>query len=355
MYVLAKGLQALGWTVAVASGGQEKEHSFGPERFEAEGISHFYVSFLGFSNRNQPLDALRAVHKLWHVVSEFRPHIIHVQWRSTGPYAKLLHLLRAVSFVSTLHLEGIPASPVKRLFSFWGRRAIAISTETKQDLIHTFGLSQERVRLIYNGVDTEYFRKPTASERAEARAHYSLKPEHLVLCSIGRLAYVKGHDLLLDALSQLSNPNIKTLIAGTGELKQTLIQKTKDLQLENTVQFLGHTDSRRVLWAADICVMPSRQEGFGLVTAEAMLCGVVNIRSLTGGTLDLLDPGKTGVVISKEDSHAIADAVRQLCDNALRNRLADNAHTKALNTFSAMKMAKDTAHVYADVLKEKGT
>ena len=74
----------------------------------------------------------------------------------------------------------------------------------------------------------------------------------------------------------------------------------KGAGIAGQVQFLGYTDSRHVLWASDVCVLPSRQEGFAVAIIEAMLCGVVPIRTPAAGAAEQIDDGTNGFIVPFE-------------------------------------------------------
>lgn len=199
MMTLAKGLMPRGHEVALASHGQLQNHSHGPSWFEANGIKHYFVPFpgirLGVRNIGCALNSLLATLS---AAREFRPDLLHVHFRSTSPYAQAIRLRYGIPFVTTLHLDQIPSSTVFRMLSFWGERAIAISRETRDYLEHEFGVPSNKIRVIYNGVDEQYFRPPTERERMQARQELGVRAEDYVASLIGRLERVKGHDVLIN-------------------------------------------------------------------------------------------------------------------------------------------------------------
>jgi len=141
--------------------------------------------------------------------------------------------------------------------------------------------------LICHGVETDHFRVPSLQERLDARATFDLKPKAKVISLIGRLYPIKGHDILVQSLAILRNQgiNVIALCAGAGNQQEqdSIIKQATQLGVSDLVRLLGFTDPRQVLWASDVLVLPSRLEGFGWVIPEAMLCGVVPVRTPGGG------------------------------------------------------------------------
>ncbi|HHV61374.1 MAG TPA: glycosyltransferase family 4 protein [Firmicutes bacterium] len=354
MMTLGQGLLARGVQVAVASGGRVGIHTHGPEWFSSHGIQHYQVPFpdqrISLRNVRNAIASLRAIRR---VVADFRPDIVHVHFRSTSPYAQYIHYSYGIPFVSTLHLEGIPSGPLYRLGSFWGSTAIAISSETKEYLIKSFGVSSDRVRVIHNGVDETYFRPPTASERRNARAMLGVGLNSPVISLIGRLEPVKGHDVLIRALRGLRTMGVKAIavMAGEGSRRQELEKLATDAGVGDQVRFPGYIDSRTVLWASDALALPSRKEGFALVVVEAMMCGVIPIRTPAAGAADQIKDGMNGFIIPFEDHKALADVfLRLIRDENLRRNVSAAASESARRNFSQRKMVEETLKVYNEVL-----
>jgi L-malate glycosyltransferase len=276
MMTLAQGLQKQGWEVAIASAGIFGDHALGPAWFEAHGITHFTVTY---SSRN-PLTLLAQAIKTLRVVRTFKPDLLHVHWRISSAYSQLVQLTQGIPFVSTLHLLGIGESRVHQLFSYWGRRTIAISSECRDYLEDAFHLPPNRIDLIFNGADASHFRVPSHGERHEARTLFGIGDGECVISLTGRLETVKGHALVLQAVAPLikQGADITLLFAGEGSQRDHLVVLANELGLSDRVRFLGHTDPRQVLWASDISVLPSYKEGFPLSTVESMLCGVPTVK-----------------------------------------------------------------------------
>lgn len=354
MMTLALGLRNQGCEVAVASSGQVQEHFHGPGWFEAHGIRHFDVPFPAYSRLRRDLGrALGAVAALGRAVKAFRPDIMHVHWRSTSPYARAVSAWHGLPFVSTIHLEQIPAGAY-RFISFWGSRVIAVSSETRRLLVDSFGVDPARIRIVYNGADPEWFRPPNEEERRGARQALGLRGDEKVVCLIGRLERVKGHDVLLRALGRLRRKGmkVKAVFAGSGgEREQITALASREGVLDDLVM-PGYADTREVLWASDVCTLPSRVEGFPLVVVEAMLCGVVPIRTPAGGATDQIDDGVNGFIVPFDDDDSLAERIRMLLENdGLRGRMAHHARLKALRCFTTDRMVSATRKVYEEVLK----
>jgi glycosyltransferase involved in cell wall biosynthesis len=357
MLTLAEGLTRHGWEVIVCSSGKISQNSAEPEHFEARGVRHVMIPFPARTSLlSKAVNAGRAFAAVDRCLSQTKSSILHVHWRSVSAYAQFASLTRGVPFVSTLHLEKISSGRMRRLASFWGERAIAISRETKEALHATFGVPEARIRVIHNGIDACYFRPPSKSEREEARREFGLKPEQPVVAFVGRTSPVKRHDLLIRAIAILRARGLEVtaLCAGGGRGREALSEQAAQAGVGDLVRFIGFADSRKVLWAADVKVLPSDYEGFPLAIVEAMLCGVVPLRTPAGGAYEQIDDGVSGFIVPFDDPEALAGRLMDiLSDQALKERLAAAALVKARGEFTREKMIENTVKVYEEVLASR--
>lgn len=351
MMTLAQGLQKQGWEVGIISAGTYGNHVLGPEWFHSHGIKHFT---LDYDSRN-PLTLLAQAIQTLRIVRHFKPDLLHVHWRVTSSFAQITKLMLRIPFVSTLHLLGIGEGAMHRLFSYWGERSIAISSECRDYLEASFHIPSDHIDLVFNGADSSHFRVPSSGERNDARATYGISNSDCVISLTGRLEEVKGHALLLQAVAPLVKQGIplSLLFAGEGSQKAQLTALVDELELAEHVHFLGHADARQVLWASDISVLPSFKEGFPLSTVESMLCGVATIRSNTSGASDVITDGQTGFIVPVGDVEALRQCVSSLVnDPALRERMSQSARLRALELFTSDHMTAQTIETYQRALDQ---
>lgn len=364
---LGKGLMEQGWVVALASAmtdipSTDESATNGPGWFESQGIKHFYVPFpTELVAKPKTGDSLKALMALSQVVQSFQPQVINLHSLSLAPYLNIIRLRHSIPFISTARIEpNLKRSSVrlsallnKVVQNFSGDRFIAISTEIKDVYEHRLNVTSDRIRLVNHGVDETYFRPPTQAERQSALATFDLDPDKTVACIIGRLDPVKGHDVLFKAVAQLKaqNLDLPILCAGTGSLFQSAIQaQPGELGIADRVKFLGFTDPRQVLWAADILVLPSRREGFGWVIPEAMLCGVVPIRTPSAGAVDQIEDGVNGFLMPFDDAHTLAHHLQQLVEHKeLLSKMSQAALDFAKHQFTSSIMVQKTISVYEEL------
>lgn len=337
------------------------------EDFRREGIEYFTLPFSRSSGISKLRDLPEIMKKLDAIVQEFQPTIIHVHSLSVVPYIHLLKLRYKIPFVSTCHMEPSPSAKKSQLIrlahkvlpNLFGDRFIAISSELHEIFEKKLNVSPNRIQRIYHGVDSSRFRPPSPEERAVARSKFGLGESDRVVCLIGRLSPNKGHRLLIEAMAQLKHKgaNVVALCAGKNyldELEQ-IQSLVSEYGLTDSVKFLGMTDPLPVLWASDILVLPSQKgtEAFPLVVLEAMLCGIVPIRTPASGSFDQIEDGIDGFVVPFQDANALAERLVLLINNPdLLSTMSQKTLQSGLKNFTLEKMYKKTVGLYEDLIND---
>jgi len=214
--------------------------------------------------------------------------------------------------------------------------SMVVSTiQEKLDLNRLYGVPAHKVEVVSAGVDLEMF---APMDRSEARRSLGLADERVIL-SVGRIEPLKGLDILISAVAMLGYvENTRLLIVGGepgGEPEmQRLKALTAELGLQDVVTLTGavkQTELPRYYSAADVFVMPSYYESFGLAALEAMACGTPVIASRVGGPRSFIEDGETGMLVSSQTPEPYAERLEKLFgDPGMRRRIGAAARDKAL-------------------------
>ena len=232
-------------------------------------------------------------------------------------------------------------------------RVITCSAYMRGHVAGVFGVPAARVTAIPNGIDPTDL-QPVA-DLPRLRASYAAPDEKLILL-VGRLVYEKGFHLALDAMPALLEQlggGVRFLVAGSGTAEAELKAQAERLGLMEHGSFVGWTgdDVLHSLYRiADLCVVPSLYEPFGLVALEAMASGCPCIVADTGGLREVVPRGRrVGLRFRARDSRSLARMAEQLLtDDVLRDRLVAEASEHVLR-FDWADVARQTASVYADL------
>jgi len=250
---------------------------------------------------------------------EFRPDVVLASWAFPDGWAAVDLAKRAgLPVVLKVHgsdiLTMMNSSPARRTRTLEAlHRAdgvVAVSRDLADKVIEE-GVKPERVRLIYNGVDTDVF-KP--GPMAQARERLGLAKERPTLVYIGNLVPVKGVDVLIEACGLLAKggTDFATYMIGQGSLRPGLERRVAELGIDKQVKFVGPKPHRELPdWfrAADVFVLPSRSEGVPNVLLEASACGTRFVASRVGGIPEITHLG-SGLLVKPKDPAALAEGIR---------------------------------------------
>lgn len=197
--------------------------------------------------------------------------------------------------------------------------------------------------VVYNGIDTTIFK----------RLERKNESDNVKLICVSRLLKRKGIHHLLLALSQMYLNNVELLIVGTGNFEDVLKRLTAKLNLNKYISFYGYCDNNKLpeLYGdADIFVLPSLAEAFGIVFAEAMACGLSIIGTTTGGIPEVVRNGENGILVQPGNVNELKTALEKLINNKeLRKTMGAESIKIVQENFIWNKIAKDYLRIYEDV------
>ncbi len=243
---------------------------------------------------------------------------------------------------------------VERWITNRSQRVITCSAYMRDQVVEVFGVRPGRITVIPNGIDPADLPRPGAEELARLRAEFAAPEERLVLL-IGRLVYEKGFQLALEAMPKViaAVPGTRFLVAGSGTHEEELKEQAEELGLMEHGTFLGWIgdDVLQALYGiADLTVVPSIYEPFGLVALEAMASGCPCIVADTGGLREVVPHEEAGLRFRARDPNALAKvAIRVLSDPELEARLVAEAR-EHVRRFDWVDVAAQTAAVYEGLL-----
>jgi glycosyltransferase involved in cell wall biosynthesis len=208
--------------------------------------------------------------------------------------------------------------------------AVAVSGAVKDFLHRGRHVALQKIRIIWNGIDLDFFRKSDSLVVQKLKREFSISDGETVLGTITRFRAEKGNEYLLRAMPAVIEkfPRLKLLIAGEGPLRENLEALHRELGLGDRVDFVGfRRDIADFMSLIDIVVIPSLSEGFGLVLAEAMAVGKPVVATRAGGMMEIATDGKDVILVRPGDPKSMADGILQLLEKP------DLAKSLALTAF----------------------
>ena len=302
------------------------------------------------------------------LVSQWRPDVVHAHDWLVAQTAHTLHQVTGSPVVVTVHAtehgrqQGWLTEPVPRAIHSVERwlcrgaaAVIACSRFMAAEVGTLFQLDPGEVRVIGNGAEDPL---PAESQGQVETTEGQTAPAYCgdpLLVFAGRLVHEKGLQELIKALPLLRPelPGVRLVVAGSGQQladQQDRAARYGVSDLIDWAGFLEPAELAALLAAADLVVVPSLYEPFGMVALEAQLAGTPVAVSDTGGLAELVEPGRTGLRFAPESPAAIAAAVREVvADPDGTRRRAAQAQRRAREEFGWASVARRTAEVYASV------
>ncbi len=219
---------------------------------------------------------------------------------------------------------------------------IAISENTKNDLINIYGIRPEKIKVIYQGINEMFFQPINESEKQKIKEKYNLPDNYLLY--LGNLEPRKNVETLIMAFAKVKDESVKLVITGGEAWKyKKIYQLWQKSPAQKRIKFLGYVDSndKPALYSlAKIFIYPSIYEGFGLPPLEAMSCGTPVITSFNSSLVEAV--GDAGLLIDPNNSNELGVVINQLlADQNLQNLLKN----KGLKHCQQFRWAKAAAEV----------
>ena len=309
------------------------------EKLAENGIQHHRILDV---DSKQPATVLKILASLSKIIKENEITLVHTHHRMAAFYVRLLQMRHPkLIHVYTAHNVFKDKLPLYK-FALGKAHAIAVGEAVNENLKADVGIKETTV--IYNGVLME--------ESQDTVAEIAQTPGVKIGC-IARLSEQKGLPYLIQAMSLVTNPSVSLFIVGDGELKNDLINQTKELDLEDRIHFLGYrSDVVECINSFDFCVLPSVFEGFGLVAIEAFMNSKTLVATDIPGLNEVVT-NKNGILVPAKDPAALASAIDKLAmDATLRQELASQAKKDYENKFSYPLFLENYRELYRELKGE---
>lgn len=300
---------------------------------------------------NSSKDFLRAYVNLRNEVKEFRPDVVHSHMFHSNIIARLLRLtVKFPHLITTAHntTEGNHIRMMAyRLTDKLADISTNVSAEAVESFVNKRAVKSGRMITIANGIDVKKFQFDLSC-RASVRKEFSITNEKILL-SVGRLDVQKDYSNLLNAIVLLkkTRQDFRLFIAGDGPLRNELYNISKELNIEEFVRFLGvRNDIPALMSAADIFVLPSAWEGFGLVVAEAMACERFVVATDCGGVKEVV--GENGFLVEPKNHVALAEQLDKALelDDSTRLQVGYDSRKHIIKNYSLNKNVDSYLNLY---------
>ncbi len=310
----------------------------------------------------------RLIRRLFTIFRDIQPDIVHVQYLAPGLIpiitARLAVTCKVIATVHTAgsYAYGTKARVLLRIASFFCDRFICVSRGVEE---FWFGSSQifgpadvnssRKHFTVYNGIDTIAIAQAVrTTDRAKIKKDLNIEGR-FVIGIVGTLVELKGHTILMDAMTQIVKkfPDVILLVIGEGPERQKLIEKTASLKLNKNILWLGAQPQNKVFEfysIMDIFVMPSLYEGFGLTAAEAMAAGLSVVGAGNIGLSEVVEDGVTGILVPPGDSDALCMSILNFMQNPGKAKpYGKNGSKRAERLYSLENFSRSMQGIYKSI------
>jgi len=370
VYNLSKSLARNGAKVYVVTcdfpGAPQHEIADGVEVFRVDSYknpSPDFATWVYLMNVNLQKEAAAIVNGLGGKVDIFHAH----DWLVANAGIGLKHIFRK-PLLATIHSTEIGRRngihfdyermihETEAWLTYEAWKVICCSDYMVSHVKWAFGLPVDKLVMIPNGVDVEAYAKTENTDLSGFRGKFAL-PEEKIVLYVGRLVYEKGVQVLVNAVPKvLEKANTKFVIVGNGYMKEQLSGIIKGMGLAHKVIFTGFVDDetlRKLQTCADVSVVPSLFEPFGIVAIEAMAAKSPVVVSDTGGLSEIVEHDVTGVKVYVNDPDSLAwGIVKVLLNEAYANGIKARAFEKVREKYNWDKIAQQTKAIYEAVLND---
>jgi glycosyltransferase involved in cell wall biosynthesis len=367
--LLDQGLQARGWKTLLVHGsigsGEASLESFAAER----GVPTRKIDDLG--RRIDPFSDVRAFLKILKLTFQEQPHIVHTHTAKAGTLGRLAALMFNVTrprrrrcivlhtfhgHVFTGYFSGTASwliRMVERLLGTVTDRVITISPSQRRDIVEQFRIvALDRTAVVPLGLHLDpLLTLPADDERV--RASFGISASDFVVGFIGRFVPIKDLQTLVTAFAAAHQRlgGMWLMLAGDGPSRSSVESAVRAAGVADRVRFLGWVEDLPKFYSTlDVCALSSLNEGTPVALIEAMAAGKAVVATRVGGVPDLVDDGRTGMLVDAGDSDALSKALVDLAEDPDKRRLLGQNARNDVHRFSTDRLVDDVDRLYRELL-----
>ncbi len=314
-----------------------------------------------------PLNDLKAIWKIYRIIRQEKPSIVHTHTAKAGTVGRLAALLAGVPIIiHTFHghtFDGYFSrsltfffKKIEQALAIFSTRIIAISPKQKYDLTEKYRIAPpHKVDVIRLGFELE--RLQHVQKSATWRTTLGIRDSDFILGIVGRLVPIKNIAMGIEVVQRLHEHKkaYHLCIIGDGPERHSLEQLSLAKGLNGYVHFLGwKTDIEEIYRNIDILLLTSINEGTPVAIVEAMACGVPVVATDVGGVADMIRHGQNGLLVRSGETRDMAEKIKLLMSQpGLAHLLTENARDFAFSTYGYSRLVDDIDHLYRDELARK--
>ena len=301
-------------------------------------------------------------HFVYQAAKARKPDILYSRFWTTKPAmifaGKILGIKTVAAEVSNIKQSLRRWPPILRnaigfakVFCYKMADSVTVQSHAGRKALSLLGVG-EKIRMVHNGISIERIDK----QSEEKATHRWFNEQTPVAVTMGRLALSKGYENLLEAVSAVNNITpLRLLLIGDGPSRDDIISRARKLDIEDQIDFTGSViNPHKYAVKCDIFICSSLFEGFSNSLLEALALGLPIVSTDHDfGASEIIENGKSGILVPVEDSEKMAEAILMLLrDKALAAKMGEEAR-KRVREFSIEKMIRKNLHIFREIRKKQ--
>lgn len=309
---------------------------------------------------------IKASLQLYRIIKKYDPDLIYVNSSKAGAIGRIVNLFTKKPIIYNAHgwafnmlvsnKKRFLYKIIERILAKSSTKIVAISDKEKYSAIENKICSDDKIEVIYNGIDIEEYEN-NKIDRNIIREELNIPLDSIVIGMVGRISKQKAPDIFIKAASEIKNliPKSFFIIVGDGEEREELEVLINELNLKDSVLITGWVaNTYKYIQAFDIAMLLSRWEGFGLAIAEYMICETPIIATNVDAIPNLIDNNINGVLINVDSiEEAVFACQKILNDKSFSENIVKNSKKKVLEEFNMKRVAEQHQKLFNSILLNK--
>ena len=316
-----------------------------------------------------PIIIIANIFKICQIIKKYRANLIHVRSRAPAISAYFASKISKVPLIATIHgpysIGNPPFDIFKKFYNSFMLRAdkiIAVSNFILNYIKENYDIDERKISVINRGVDLNYFNLANIDEKQVREVREKLqinkKNNQKIIALPARYTNWKGHNLLIDAISQIKRDDFLCLFFGSDHghenYKKRLQKKVKEMNLDKKIKIFGNVKNMpAALSICDIVISASiKPEAFGRVAIEAGAMGKIVIATKIGGSLHIINDGENGFLVDYKNCNQLKEKIEFVLDmnENERTKISKNAQKNIKDNFSNQQLFTKTLNIYKALL-----
>ena len=319
------------------------------------------VIVLKMAHQINPSSDIKVEKALRRIIKQLKPDIVYAHSSKAGALARIADLGLKNKVIYNPHGWAFNMQQsakkkemykwVEKISAYFCDKIVCISDAEKESALREKICKPSKLQVIYNGIDLEEIKNTISKKRAEL----NIPEDAFVVGMVGRLSKQKAPDVFVKAAKLIKDkiPNAYFLMVGDGELRDQVEEMIHNFDLDTSFFITGWVDNPTAyMKVMDVGCLLSRWEGFGLVLPEYMACGIPIVATNVDAIPNIIEDGKNGLLIAKDDYQATADKIYKLNSNSILKDSLINTSINIVNQkYSFIRVEDETKEIYTTLIK----